>query len=190
MTIFQNETDKSYFEATYIVNKHNSELVRGSGLDFEHIESQMPCLSESEILSKELLIEGCVVFTMVSRLVKHKGVVEYLKAARLSISDVFVLPTYYREGVPRVLLEAGSLGLPLITTDMPGCRDVVRDGIEGFLVSSRSSQALADAMIQMASSEGKRAEMGSNARARVEENFSLDGVVGDYSKIYHRLLNS
>ena len=110
--------------------------------------------------------------------------------ALLSVSDVFVLPSYYREGVPRVLLEAGALGLPLITTDMPGCRDVVRDGIEGLLVSPRSSQALAEAMMQMASFDGKRAEMGSNARKRVEQNFTLDRVVGAYNEIYHRLLDS
>jgi len=59
---------------------------------------------------------------------------------------VVVLPSYYREGVPRVILEAMSMGKPVVTTDMPGCRDAVEDGKNGLLVPPKNSQALAEAI--------------------------------------------
>jgi glycosyltransferase involved in cell wall biosynthesis len=56
----------------------------------------------------------------------------------LADSDVFIFPSYYREGIPRSLLEALSMGLPIITTDMPGCKDTVCDNINGVLISPKS----------------------------------------------------
>ena len=75
----------------------------------------------------------------VQEIQQYAKVVRYLGfrqdiSTLLSLSDLFVLPSYYREGVPRVLLEAGSMKLPLITTNMPGCKEVVRDGWNGLLV--------------------------------------------------------
>lgn len=75
------------------------------------------------------------------------GVVEYLGATRdvlpfLRDAHCVVLPSYYREGTPRSLLEAGAVGRPIITTDMPGCRDVVINGETGYLVASKSSDSV------------------------------------------------
>ena len=64
-------------------------------------------------------------------------------------STVFVLPSYYREGVPRTLLEALSMGRPIITTDTVGCRETVRDGVNGYFVPIKDSKALADKMIYL-----------------------------------------
>ena len=64
----------------------------------------------------------------------------------LAASDLFVLPSYLREGIPRVLLEAASMGLPLVTTDSPGCNDVVADGVNGFLTPLRDPAALSQAI--------------------------------------------
>src|SRR5207249_2148981 len=61
----------------------------------------------------------------------------------LALSDLFVLPTYLREGIPRVLLEAAALGLPLVTTDTPGCKEIVRDGWNGLLVPPQDPRRLA-----------------------------------------------
>lgn len=79
------------------------------------------------------------------------GVIDYL--GRLSdvrpaiaSASVFVLPTFYREGIPRTLLEALAMGRAIITTDMPGCRETVIDGVNGFLVSPRSVEALVAAL--------------------------------------------
>jgi glycosyltransferase involved in cell wall biosynthesis len=106
----------------------------------------------------------------------------------LSLTDVFVLPTYYREGVPRVLLEAGAMGLPMVTTDMPGCRDVVRDDWNGYLVPPRDATSLATAMLKLLENPAQRIEMGARSKLHVVENFSLDRVADAYADIYHRVL--
>ena len=67
----------------------------------------------------------------------------------LRVSEVFVFPSAYREGVPRVLLEAASMGLPLVTTDAPGCREVVVDGENGYLIPIRDQRALQEAIEQL-----------------------------------------
>jgi glycosyltransferase involved in cell wall biosynthesis len=108
--------------------------------------------------------------------------------ALLSAADMFVLPTYYREGVPRVLLEAAALGLPLITTDMPGCRDVVQHEWNGLIVPPRSAPALADAVLRLADAPESRATMGARAREHVSSHFTLDRVADGYAAIYDGLL--
>ena len=62
--------------------------------------------------------------------------------AILSAADVFIFPSYYREGVPRGVLEALAIGLPIITTDMPGCNLTVQDGVNGYLIKPRSVDAI------------------------------------------------
>jgi N,N'-diacetylbacillosaminyl-diphospho-undecaprenol alpha-1,3-N-acetylgalactosaminyltransferase len=94
----------------------------------------------------------------------------------LSISDIFVLPSYYREGVPRTLLEAMAMGKPIVTTDNVGCRDVVDDGATGFLVPVRSPQALAGAIRRLVEDPHLRRQFGSAARRKVEREFA-DSVI-------------
>jgi glycosyltransferase involved in cell wall biosynthesis len=92
--------------------------------------------------------------------------------------DCVVLPSYYGEGVPRSLLEAGAMGLPIITTDTPGCRHAVEDGVNGFLCQPRSIDSLAGTMRRMiALSEGERCALGERGRQRVEKHFNEDFVV-------------
>ena len=108
--------------------------------------------------------------------------------ALLSVADMFALPTYYREGVPRVLLEAAAVGLPLITTDMPGCRDVVRHEWNGLVIPPRSAPALADAVLRLADAPEARATMGTRGREHVRSQFTLDRVADGYAAIYADLL--
>ncbi|MGH9867881.1 MAG: glycosyltransferase family 4 protein [Candidatus Polarisedimenticolia bacterium] len=108
--------------------------------------------------------------------------------ALLGISSVFALPTWYREGVPRVLLEAGASGLPLIATDMPGCRDVVKDGWNGRLVPVRDAGALAAAIRGLLADPGLRAFMGERSRAHVHEHFGLEKVADGYAELYREIL--
>lgn len=61
-------------------------------------------------------------------------------------TDIIILPSYYRDGVPKCLIEGLSLGKPIITTDTPGCREVVKKYINGILIKPRSHEALAEAM--------------------------------------------
>jgi glycosyltransferase involved in cell wall biosynthesis len=107
----------------------------------------------------------------------------------LAISDVFALPTFYREGVPRALLEAAAMGLPLVSTDMPGCRDVIRDGWNGVLVPPRDVAALTRALLRLVEAEPDvLRQMGENSRDYVERRFTLEHVADAYAEIYQRLL--
>ncbi len=91
--------------------------------------------------------------------------------------DCVVLPSY-REGMPRSLLEAGAMGLPVLATDVPGCRNIVSDGYNGLLCRERSSDSLMQAMRRMAAmSAAERAKMGENGRQLVTEKFSEQVVV-------------
>jgi glycosyltransferase involved in cell wall biosynthesis len=79
-----------------------------------------------------------------------------------------VLPSYYREGVPRSLLEAASMGKPVITTDSVGCRDTVEDGVTGWLVPPRNSCALGAQMLSLYDlTDAERAGISASARSRV-----------------------
>jgi len=106
-----------------------------------------------------------------------EGAIEYIGAATdvrhaFADADCVVLPSYYREGVPRVLLEASSMAIPVITTDAPGCREAVDDGITGFLCEPRSVASLVGAIERMAALPAtKRNAMGSAARAKMERQF-------------------
>lgn len=93
-----------------------------------------------------------------------------------SAVDCVVLPSY-REGMPRSLLEAGAMGLPVVATDVPGCRQVVKDGVNGLLCEARSSESLRLAMEKMVSMpEQGRLEMGRNGRELVAEKYD-EGLV-------------
>jgi glycosyltransferase involved in cell wall biosynthesis len=91
--------------------------------------------------------------------------------------DCVVLPSY-REGLPRSLLEAGAMGLPVVATDVPGCRHVVQHGVNGLLCEVRDAVALEQAMgAVLAMAAGERDLMGAEGRRVVEETFSEDVVV-------------
>ncbi len=98
----------------------------------------------------------------------------------LEESDCIVLPSY-REGLPRSLLEAGAMALPMVATDVPGCRDLVADGDNGFLCEARSAASLAAAMEKMLHlGPRERSAMGYRARERVERDFDQALVVKAY----------
>lgn len=103
-------------------------------------------------------------------------------------SHVVCLPSYYREGVPKVLLEACACGRPIITTDTPGCRDTVDAGQNGILVPPRDAQALAAAIRQLLADSPRRIRMGAHARALAEREFGISQVVERHLAIYRELL--
>lgn len=108
--------------------------------------------------------------------------------ALLAMADVFVLPTEYREGVPRALLEAGLAGLPMVATRMPGCTDIVADGWNGRLVEPRDAPALARSILGLLDAPGEAKAMGRRSVAFVARDFSLDGVADSYRDIYRQVL--
>ena len=103
-------------------------------------------------------------------------------------TNIAVLPSYYREGVPRTLLEAASCCRALITTDMPGCREIVQHGVNGLLVPPQDPHALADAIEKLIGEPQLRSSMGLAGRSLVEKEFSEDYVVRETYALYERLL--
>jgi glycosyltransferase involved in cell wall biosynthesis len=94
----------------------------------------------------------------------------------------------YMEGWPKVLVEAAACARPVVTTDVPGCRDVVRDGETGFLVPPRDVEATAAAIRRLIVDAGLRGRMGREARACAEREFSADRFIADSLAIYDDLL--
>lgn len=104
----------------------------------------------------------------------------------IALSDLVVLPSY-REGTPRVLLEAAAMGKPLVATDVPGCREVVKDGYNGRLVPARDPGKLAQAIIGLLTDREESRRMGDNGRRLIENEFSVDKVVQATMQVYDRL---
>ncbi|MCS0678711.1 glycosyltransferase family 4 protein [Escherichia coli] len=115
-----------------------------------------------------------------------EGIVKYLGVSDSVEEDIgkvdcMVLPSFYREGVPKSLLEAGAMGKPIVTTDNVGCRETVDDGINGYLCELRSTESLAEKlelMIQM--THEQRLEMGRQSRLKIEREFDEQIVITKY----------
>ena len=188
--------------------------VPGSGIDLRHFAEQP-------------LPKGPFTFLMMGRLMRDKGVGEYVEAARIvrarhpdvrfllltrpetenptgytaadldrwreaglieflpetrdvrpfiASAHAFVLPSFYREGLPRTILEALATGRPVITTDMPGCRDPIRHGVNGLLVPPRDASALADAMEAMIANPRRVTAMARAARQTAVDVYDVDKV--------------
>jgi len=114
----------------------------------------------------------------------NEGVIEYFAETRdvrplLASSSVFVLPSYYREGLPRTLLEAMATGRALVTSDLPGCRETVRLGVNGLLVPPRDVLALTDAMRLFLADPALAARFGEQSRRFAAERFDVELVNRD-----------
>lgn len=105
----------------------------------------------------------------------------------LACADIFVLPSY-REGIPRTLLEAGSMALPIVTTDAVGCREVVDDGRNGFLVPVGDSELLAQKIVELASDSALRESFGRASRKKILAEFSVNAIVAQHLALYERQL--
>jgi glycosyltransferase involved in cell wall biosynthesis len=103
------------------------------------------------------------------------------------LSDIVVLPSY-REGLPKSLIEACAIGRPIITTDVPGCRECVVDGYNGRIVPVKMIDLLANAIDELCDSRQKRIEMGKNSRELSEREFSIEKVIDKTFAIYDEIL--
>jgi glycosyltransferase involved in cell wall biosynthesis len=221
---FQNENDMSLFLEKKFVPPDKAIRIPGSGVDHEYykpIEIKKP--------------NNKMVFLFISRLIKDKGIVEFVEAARIlkdqlpdaefcvlgglwsqnlktnivtqselsqwvneglinylgaaadvrpyiASADCIVLPSY-REGMSNVLLEAGSMGKPCVTCDTPGCKDIVIDGVTGFLCKTKNAKDLADKMKKMyLLSANERCDMGARARNKIIKEFDKEIVINAYLK--------
>ena len=101
---------------------------------------------------------------------------------------IVAFPSYYREGVPKSLIEATAIGRPIITTNSIGCKDTVEDGINGFLIPVKDSHALAEKLKILIEDSTLRQRMGRESRRIAEREFSLDVVVKQHLEVYQSLL--
>jgi glycosyltransferase involved in cell wall biosynthesis len=219
-TFFQNSDDMALFTSLNIVTAARAELLPGSGVDVEYFAPRAPANS------------GAISFLFLARLLREKGIEEYVAAARavkreqphvefrilgftdvqnpsaisattvkgwtdegvirylgdtsdvrpfIADADCVVLPSYYREGTPRTLLEAASMGKPLITTNMPGCRNAVENGVTGFLVKPRDVRDLVAKMSAIAAMPGDaRQQMGQKGREKMILEFDERRILKRY----------
>lgn len=151
-----------------------AKLLKKKGCDFEvqllgWVDPNPGGISQEEV--DELHSSG-----LVNYLGTTDDVRPYIEAA-----DVFVLPTYYNEGLPRTIQEAMAMKKPIITTDHPGCRETVEEGRNGFLIPTRDAQSLADAMERFIKEPEQVLIMGQQSHEMAKEKF-------DVNKINERLL--
>lgn len=134
-----------------------------------HILGQVDLAAKNEINS-----------TLFQRLVKNKVVSHFGYVSNVSEclanSSVFVLPSYYQEGVPRSTQEAMAIGRAVITTNSVGCKDTVIDGYNGYLVNKFDSEDLANKMIKFLQNPESVTIMGENSRKLAEERFDVDSI--------------
>jgi glycosyltransferase involved in cell wall biosynthesis len=98
-------------------------------------------------------------------------------------TDIACLPSY-REGLPKSLVEAMAMSCPIVSTDVPGCRECVEDGVNGFLVPSRNSDLLADRILLLVGNSELRIKMGHASRAKMEKEMSLQTVIDQTFTVY------
>ncbi len=130
-------------------------------------------------------VDKAVIISMVENKVcdwinKVDNVIPYLQKSKISI-----LPSY-REGLPKSLLEAASCELPLIATDVPGCREICKDDFNGILIPKKNSRLLSDAIEKLLKNKSLITTYGQNGRRLVKEKFSLQIVSNQFLKIYQK----
>lgn len=115
-----------------------------------------------------------------------EGIINYLGTTdtvenEIAKADCMVLPSFYREGVPKSLLEAGAMGKPIVTTNNIGCKETVDDGVNGFLCEPRNTLSLVDALEKMiVMGHAQRLTMGNNSRKKMENEFDEKIVIDRY----------
>ena len=121
--------------------------------------------------------------------VKWLGKIDDMPAL-LAGSNLIVYPSYYREGVPKVLLEAASAGRAIVTTDHPGCREAVKNNYNGLLTPIKDAAATAQAIEKLLRDPHLRADMGRNGRARAESEFDVNLIVEKTLQVYDAALSN
>ena len=125
----------------------------------------------------------------------QEGVINYLGTsdnveAEIAQVDCMVLPSYYREGVPKSLLEAGAMGKPIVTTDNVGCRETVNDGFNGFICEPRSAESLTNTLSKIIiMPHFERLQLGVNSRIKIENEFDEKIVINKYLAAVSELLD-
>lgn len=161
-------------------------------------------IKAAEILRKEY--EGRIEFWLCGRLAVNADAVsreeleercdgEYIKwlGFRSDMNSILVkchimaFPSYYREGLPKSLIDACAVGLPIVTTNSIGCKDVVDDGVNGFIVPVKDKEALAQKLRILIENKDLRVRMGKASREKAEREFAIEKVIERHLEIYNKI---
>ena len=107
----------------------------------------------------------------------------------LHLCHIMIFPSFYMEGLPKSVIDAEAIGLPVITTDWVGCRDTVIDGYNGFIIPPKNSKILAEKIKILINDSELRKSMGKNSRIYAEEYFSIENVIEQHLNIYSSFFN-
>ena len=179
---------KVVFAARMVKEKGIIELIEAAENLRKHYEGKVEfwlcgrLAANEDAISKEELEALCD-----GKYIKWLGFCEDMKSV-LEQSHIIAFPSYYREGVPKSLIDACAVGRPIVTTNSIGCKDVVDDGVNGFLVPIKDSEALAEKLRTLIEDKDLRIRMGKASRERAEKEFSLENVVNKHLEIYQSLI--
>jgi glycosyltransferase involved in cell wall biosynthesis len=200
-------------------------MIRGSGVDIECFRPQPEAEGQPRVVlpARMLRDKGVVEFVEAARLLRAQGSAARFvlvgdpdpeNPASLSVAQlnawrdegivewetwrddmpavyqgahVVCLPSY-REGLPKVLLEAAASGRAIVATDVPGCREIVRQGDNGLLVPPRDARALAEALRKLVDDPVLRRRMGQRGRKIAETEFSVEKVIAETLAVYREVL--
>ena len=170
-------------------DKGVSELVEASRLLLDRgLEVRVVLVGNPDLSNRVSVTEEELVYWQKEELVEWWGQQDNISTCYAE-AQIACLPSYYGEGIPKSLLEAAACGLPIVTTDAPGCREVVRHQENGLLVPVRDPFALADALEILIKDKGLRQQMGKRGREMAEQEFSIESVVQQTFKLYRELLS-
>ena len=183
----ESETLKVVFSARMVREKGVMEVIEAAERlreDFEGKVEVWLCgrlAVNADAVPREELEHRCD-----GRYIKWLGFQKDMKAV-LEQCHIIAFPSYYREGVPKSLIDACAVGRPIVTTNSIGCKDVVEDGVNGFLVPIKDTETLARKLCHLICDKKLRVQMGRAARRKAEEEFSLENVINKHLEIYNKV---
>lgn len=184
----ESETLKVVFTARMVKEKGVMELIEAAEKLRDEYEGRIEfwlcgrLANNADAVSQEELEARCD-----GRYIKWLDFRKDIKSV-LEQCHIMAFPSYYREGVPKSLIDACAIGRPIVTTNSIGCKDVVDDGVNGFLIPAKDSEALARKLRILIEDKDLRVIMGKAARKKAEQEFSIVEVIEKHLEIYNKIL--
>jgi glycosyltransferase involved in cell wall biosynthesis len=178
---------KVIFTARMIIEKGVLDLVNAANRIKEKYYKSVQFLlcgsidSNPNAISEEKLLQICD-----GNYIRWLGYRSDIKELLIS-SHIVVLPSYYREGLPKSLIEATAIGRPIITTNSVGCKEAVIEGYNGFLIPIKNPKILAERLTLLIDNKALRLEFGMNSRKIAERDFSIENVIAKHLDLYRQL---
>lgn len=180
------------FAARLLLDKGVREFVQAARLLRQHVNSDVRgarfvLVGEPDQANPTSLTDGELQGWVEEGVIEHWGYRRDMPAV-IASAHVVALPSYYGEGLPKVLIEAAACGRAVVTTDHPGCRDAIEPGTSGVLVPIRDADALAEAIGELLMNPQRCQAMGQAGRELAERAFDVNAVVDQHFAIYQELL--